>query len=57
MVKSSGFEIFLTVIYTEPINPISPLKLNLADEKPLQGNHNVRQLVLRVVIDKKSIVP
>lgn len=57
MVKSSGFEIFLAVVDTEPINPVSPLKLDLVDEQSLQGNHNVGQLVLPVVIDKKSIVP
>jgi hypothetical protein len=57
MVKSSGFEIFLTVVDAEAINPISPLKLYLVDEESFQGNHNIRQFVLMIVVDKKSIVP
>jgi len=35
MVKSSGFEIFLAVVDTEPVNPVSPLKLDLVDEQSL----------------------
>lgn len=57
VIEPSSFEIFLAVVDAEAVNPISPLKLDLVNKKSFQGDHNIGQFVLMIVIHEKSIVP